>query len=309
MKLAPRIAAVVVAYRPDQRVMAEALNVTAPQVENILIIANDGGQWSCPFPANVILLKQDRNLGLGAAYNLAVRWARDRGATHLLLLDQDSVPAAKMVAELMTVFASHSRTAAVGPLWRDNRTGEPGFFLRTNKWGARRYRPVVGEIVPVDFLISSGSLIALDALRDVGPFDEELFIDHVDTDWAFRARAKGYQLYGVSDASLEHRFGEDTVPILGRRHHFFRYPPARNYYRLRNSIALWRRPYVPWQWILRNVLSTIVMSLYYAAYVPPRFQRLKLMLRAVRDGLEMSRGLRVNIEELQKWLEAEKESR
>jgi hypothetical protein len=54
--------------------------------------------------------------------------------------------------------------------------------LRLARWGARKYRPVAGEIVPVDFLISSGSLISLAALADIGPFDESLFIEHVGTE-------------------------------------------------------------------------------------------------------------------------------
>ena len=54
--------------------------------------------------------------------------------------------------------------------------------LRLARWGARKYRPVAGEIVPVDFLISSGSLISLAALADIGPFDESLFTEHVGTE-------------------------------------------------------------------------------------------------------------------------------
>lgn len=287
MDSAARVAAVVVAYRPDLKVMTEALHAAATQVANVIIVANDGAPWSCDVPANVTVSKQDHNLGLGAAYNFAARWARQQDATHLLLLDQDSIPAPEMVANLVAVFGRPSRIAAAGALWRDSRTGQEGFFLRSYAWGPRRYRPTPGEIVPVDFLISSGSLIALDALANVGPFDETLFIEHVDTDWALRARAKGYQLYGVAEAWLEHRFGEATVPILGGRRQLFLYPPERNYYRLRNSIALWRRPYVPWQWILRDVLGTIAFTLFNITCAPPRLERLRLLFRAVRDGLKI----------------------
>ena len=296
MNLIARVAAVIVAYRPHLKVMTETLHAAAAQVANILIVANDGAPWSCPLPANATLLKQDHNLGLGAAYNLAARWAHERSATHLLLLDQDSVPAPEMVANLVTVCAGPSRIAAAGALWCDSRTGQEGFFLRSYARGRRRYRPIPGEIVPVDFLVSSGSLIALDALADIGSFDEALFIEHVDTDWTLRARAKGYQLYGVADARLEHRFGDATwtISILGWRCFVFLYPPERNYYRVRNSIALWRRPYVPWQWILRNIIGTITLTLFYVICVPPRLERLRLLFRAVRDGFKMQREIRIS---------------
>jgi rhamnosyltransferase len=285
-----RVKAVITTYRPDVATLGESLTATAPQVEALLLVANDGAPWSCQLPANVALLRQANNIGLGAAYNLAARWAREQMATHLLLLDQDSIPASGMVAALMEGFQQPGPVAAVGPLWRDSRTREDGFFVRLARWGARKYKPAAGEIVPVDFLISSGSLISLAALADIGPFDESLFIEHVDTDWALRAGAKGYRLYGVADARLDHALGDAALsasPLGLRRRRFFLYKPERNYYLLRNSVALWRRHYAPWRWIIHDVRRTFLLMLFYALFVPPRLARLRSMLRAVRDGLCM----------------------
>src|SRR6516225_1767509 len=97
---------VATAYRPNVVTLVESLAATAPQVEALLLVANDGAPWSCQLPANVALVRQAKNIGLGAAYNLAARWAREQGATHLLLLDQDSVPASGMVAALMKALNS-----------------------------------------------------------------------------------------------------------------------------------------------------------------------------------------------------------
>jgi rhamnosyltransferase len=283
------IYAAVVAYHPNIELLNRVLAAIAPQVTDVLLVANDGGAWSCQLPINVTLSRQDKNIRLGAAYNLALGWARRRGAAYLLLLDQDSVPAPGMVALLVNAFKPADPVAATGPLWRDSRTGEDGFFVRLAGWGARKYRPTAGEIVPVDFLISSGSLISLDALAEIGPFDERLFIEHVDTDWSLRARAKGYLLHGVADARLDHAFGEDTLSAwpLGRGRQLFLYPPERNYYLLRNSIALWRRPYAPWRWVLHDVRRTALLMLFNVLRIPPRLERLRLMLRAIRDGLGM----------------------
>jgi rhamnosyltransferase len=290
------VKAVITAYRPDVATLGESLAATAPQVEALLLVANDGAPWSCQLPVNVALLRQAKNIGLGAAYNLAVRWAGEQGATHLLLLDQDSVPASGMVAALAEGFQQPGPVAAVGPLWRDSRTREDGFFVRLARWGARKYKPGAGETVPVDFLISSGSLISLAALADIGPFDESLFIEHVDTDWALRARAKGYRLYGVADARLDHALGDAALsasPLGLRRRRFFLYKPERNYYLLRNSIALWRRRYAPWGWVIHDVRRTFLIMVFYALFVPPRFARLRSMFRAVRDGLAMKQNARI----------------
>jgi len=288
MKDVSSVAAVIVVYRPDLARLIEVVGAVATQVGNVRLIANDGAPWSCPLPANATLAVEDGNLGLGAAYNLAGRWARERGAAYLLLLDQDSVPAPGMVPALLEAFQRAGPVAAAGPYWRDSRTGENGFFICRARWGIRRYRPRQGETLPVEFLISSGSLIALEALVDIGPFDEKLFIEHIDTDWTLRALAKGYRLYGVADARLDHTFGEASVVAapFGLRRRLFRYPPERNYYQLRNSILLWRRPYVPWRWVLRDLRRSIALMTFYALCIPPRRERLRAMVRAVRDGLK-----------------------
>jgi rhamnosyltransferase len=241
-----KIYAVIVVYLPDLATLSAALAAVAPQVTKVLLLANDGVRPALVLPTNAELCIQERNLGLGAAYNLAAAWARANGATHLLLLDQDSVPAQDMAAILAGVFCGTSRIAAAGPLWRDPRTGKMSHFVRFTRWSATEGRATNHAIVPVDFLISSGTLISLEAIDRIGPFDELLFIEHVDTDWCLRARAMGYMLVGIAAARLDHSFGEATLtePLVGGRR-FFSYPAELTYYLVRNSIILWRRPYAP----------------------------------------------------------------
>ena len=73
------VKAVATAYRPNVGTLAECLAATAPQVEDVVLVANDGAPWSFQLPANGALLRQAKNIGLGAAYNLAARWRATRG--------------------------------------------------------------------------------------------------------------------------------------------------------------------------------------------------------------------------------------
>ena len=125
-----RTAGAVVLFHPDLNTLGGVVGSVAAQVSDLILIANDGAPWSCSLPKNAVLARQERNLGLGAAYNLAARWASERGATHLLLLDQDSVAAPGMVAALLEAFEQPGPVAASGPLWRDSRTGDDGFVRR-----------------------------------------------------------------------------------------------------------------------------------------------------------------------------------
>ena len=46
------------------------------------------------------LIAPRENLGVAAAQNQGIEWAKQQGATHVLLLDQDSLPHPDMVARL-----------------------------------------------------------------------------------------------------------------------------------------------------------------------------------------------------------------
>jgi rhamnosyltransferase len=282
-----KIDAAIITYRPDLAMLRAVLAAVAPQVSRVLLVANDGTAPDLVLPSNAELLIQNKNLGLGAAYNLAVDWVRSNGGTHLLLLDQDSVPDHGMVVKLREAFSTPARIAAAGPLWRDARTGISGDFVRLTRWGTTKIHPLDRTIVSVDFLISSGTLVSLEAIDRTGRFDEWLFIEHVDTDWCLRARAAGYALSGVPGARLDHKFGEATLtaPFLGGGQRLFRYPAERNYYLVRNSIVLWHRAYAPTGWVLHDVFRTVVLVCWHVLFVPPRWQRLKSVWRGIWDGL------------------------
>ena len=144
--------------------------------------------------------------------------------------------------------------------------------------------PKSDEVVKVEFLISSGSLIALAALSEIGPFDDQLFIEHVDTDWSLRASAKGFGLYGVASAVLEHTIGDAILEVPGTGRRAFMYPSERTYYLVRNSIRLWLRPYATWRWRAFDAWRLCRLIPLYLVFAPDRGGRFKAILQGVRDA-------------------------
>jgi len=284
-----KVVAAIVAYRPDEPLLRRVVDATAQMVSEVIVVKNDCDAWANDLKGLITLYEPGDNIGLAAAYNLAAEHARREGATHLLLLDQDSVPAPGMVERLLREYGRPEKIAAVGPVWRDPRTGKLGSL--TVRFGSRHV-PQPGEVVEVSFLISSGSLISLSAFSDIGPFDDNLFIEHVDTDWSLRARAKGYRLYGVADAILEHTIGEGVIAASGTGRTAYRYPPERTYYLTRNSIRLWRRPYATWRWRLFDAWRLLRLLTLYLTFASQRRERLLSVVHGVRDAFRSEIGKR-----------------
>jgi rhamnosyltransferase len=180
--------------------------------------------------------------------------------------------------------------AAVGPRLVDRRSRASTPFVRIGVMGVRRLAcdGAPGQAHETDFLVASGALIALPVIEAVGPMEEGLFIDNVDLEWCFRARARGYALLGVCDAVLEHSVGDQVVHVAGRA--LYRHGPLRQYYIMRNRIALYRRPYSPWGWVVQDFLRLWVKLVLFGLVFAPRRENLRMMARGLVDGLKGRSG-------------------
>ena len=286
------IVAVVVAFNPKPERFAELLEALRGQVQRIVVV--DNGQGVCAPGCEV--MRQTGNAGLAAAQNAGIRAALASGASHVLLLDHDSVPDSGMVDALKAVLeAAAGRgdpAAAAGPVFMVGEPGIPSWFVRFGAFGVQRVRcPKGADAVEVDFLIASGTLVTTTALREVGLMDETLFIDHVDTDWCLRARAAGWRLYGACRGRLSHNLGEGVVRLAGRVVHFS-HAPERNYYAFRNSLLLYRRTHATLSWIFGDILRLTRLACAELLFSSRRLAAVRAIIAGVVHGFAGRRGKR-----------------
>lgn len=288
------VAAIVVSYQPTAA-LPEQVRALAPQVSRVFIVDNGSGEVARGLladlvSANVEVLAMGDNVGIACAQNRGLQHARAHGATHVLLMDQDSWPEPQMVERLVAAWehlaAKGERVACVGPRVRMSDGTLSGFYRLRGLWP----RPVAcatgASTVECDSLIASGSLIPLAALEEVGAMEEGLFIDVVDEEWCLRARSRGHRVYGVCDASLRHRLGESSRYIwLGRWRQLPRHKPFRYYYIFRNTLAVGRRSYVPLRWKLFQLVRLTALFLSYGLLTRDRGGEVAYMLKGVAHGL------------------------
>ena len=242
----------------------------------------------------VILIQLGTNTGIAHAQNLGIQEAIRLGASMVLLMDQDSEPQKEMVHHLENALRAHSRAAAAGPSTFDLRSFEKTYFLtdfcaRPNAWVPPTDAP--GQTVEVAYLIASGSLLRISALKDTGLMRDDWFIDHIDTEWCLRARAKGWQILGVADACLGHRLGDRITKIWFLRerkipHHL----PLRHYYMFRNTILLLKEPFVAWHWKRHHAVRITKLFFFFLAFAPQRKLRLQMMIQGLMDGIRGRTG-------------------
>lgn len=306
------ICAIVVTYFPDSAALAALVDRLQASCRWVLIVDNGSPTGTLPawpilaadeLPTTpVSLLSLGDNYGIAHAQNTGIALAQRLAASHVLLSDQDSLPAIDMVARLLaaeaTLQATGERIGLLAPVFdceparpdQESRAG--GQFLKLQDGRFRRLRCPDGALLAVDMAIASGSLIPLPVLAEVGGMDAGLFIDAVDTEWCLRARARQFAIYVVGNARLAHRLGHGTrrIWLPGGWRRIPLHSPRRSYTIVRNNLILCRMPHVPGAW-RHYVLGMLLRRAgYFMICGPQRWAQLRALWRGLCDGLAGKHG-------------------
>jgi rhamnosyltransferase len=297
-----KIASITIAFNPEATRFVTQLHSLLHQVDLVIVFDNASKtpvemMLDADLRERVRIQRSEENLGIAAALNRGIDSAREQRCELALLMDHDSVPADGMVATLTQRLIELENdggapVAAVGPRIVDprNRTDFP--FVQLG-W-LRNQKLLCGggqASIATDFLITSGTLCRLATLaaENVGPFDESLFIDNVDMEWSYRARARGWRLYGVCATSLDHRLGDHRHQVLPGLT-LVVHSPVRVYYMTRNRIALYRRGYIPLKWKLKDSLRMILKLVSTSLFLTPHLRYLRMGCLGVVDALRRRSG-------------------
>ncbi|HRE43767.1 MAG TPA: hypothetical protein PKY87_07330 [Terricaulis sp.] len=280
------VTAAIVAFGPDAALITALVRQAAAEAGRVIVFANsplEPALAQALAEAGAELIAAPHNLGVAEAFNMCAANARALGAKRLLLLDQDSEISegliAQLGAQLDALEADGARPALIGPMIVSPPGGDykaPRYFKRGGvaaRDGAR----------PVQYVISSGSLIDLAAFEDVGPFRSEFFIDAIDTEWCFRAWARGKSCWVADDVRMVHRIGQGAIKSIGAR--VPRQPDFRIYAFVRNQAYCLTLPHLPLWWKLRFFAHIGKVTLTSWAARGFRFSFIAIMAQAFCAGL------------------------
>ena len=292
------VCAVFVCFYPDFELFRSALLALSGQVGKIVVVNNGADaqieQWLNG--NDVVHLNYQKNLGVATAHNKGIEWAASHDFKYVMLMDQDSVASPNMVATMAAsarqLELDGIKYAAIGPKIVSMKTGDPHPIIRLGLISnTRPYDDAMNKAMDVDILISSGTLIPLEVINEIGNMNEGLFIDNVDIEWCFRAKYKGYKLYIEPNAVLRHNLGDSTkkILLLGNMPMVL-HKPIRLYYMMRNRIRLYSLVHTPTIWIVHDFFRVIAKFLIFSLLISPRKANAAMMLRGIADGVRGVKG-------------------
>ncbi|MFX1712302.1 glycosyltransferase family 2 protein [Stutzerimonas stutzeri] len=229
------IICVLVAYNPVLELLERAVGGLLGQVDYIVIVDNSACSILNFESENIFVEALGENIGIAAAQNIGISKAIDMGAEYVLLSDQDTLYPPDYLNNMLPVFKEFPEACVVVPKFSDsNKKGSDGFISVTPVC-FRRIFPESGKH-KISQAICSGKLIRSSTFRTIGLMDERLFIDWVDLEWCWRARARGFEIIANADVVIQHQLG-DLSKNMGFREVNLR-SPVRHYYITRNAFYL-----------------------------------------------------------------------
>lgn len=289
----PVVGAVVAAFHPGHELLT-GVEAVIGQVAAVVVVVDEHPvsdatreMLTSVQEAGADVVEQPANRGIGAALNTGVARLQDLlpDLTHVLTLDQDSAVPERYVSAMLdageTAADAGVRVGMVAP-------DSVGTMIRMP-----RLRAEPPGVRLAEEPIQSGLLVPVDALDRVGGFDEDLFIDGVDTDFYLRAHDAGLRCVLAAGTRLEHRLGR-AITVGGG--HELPLPVAatfRYHYQWRNLVALTRRharnhP----TWAVRAVARAVRHLAIVTALAPGRTARLREAWGGLRAGLRGETGAR-----------------
>jgi rhamnosyltransferase len=133
------------------------------------------------------------------------------------------------------------------------------------------------------------------ATRKLGPFDESLFIDAVDTEYCLRARQSGMMIL-QSHAVLSHSLGRTTYHrLFGLRFGTTNHSPGRHYYITRNRLRLLARYAGDWPWVWREVRGMLFDDAKIILVEPNKWSKFRAMAAGAADALSGKFGKQIEL--------------
>lgn len=183
----------------------------------------------------VILLKNERNLGYAVGNNKGIEKAMELGCDFIFLLNNDTTVDGNCLKELVKTAESDLHIGIVGPkiyLFQDSSLvwyagGEILFrdAISVTRGLFKRDRHSYNTIKEVSFITGCAMLVRKRAIEEVGLFDPHFESYMEDADLCWRMKKKGFKLVYVPDAKIYHKvsqsfgntaYNEKTMYLMGR---------------------------------------------------------------------------------------------
>lgn len=272
--------ALVTLYNPSEKEFNNC-RILSQQVDTVILCDNSQESHETVFQneKNIIYITKNENLGLGAAFNVALKndtygWKDD---DLIIFFDQDSQIGEGYIQALQDEYRKIEtlipNLGCLGPVFYNTSNG------RTER--PRQKKNITDETYEVSNTITFSLMMRYGNLKRIDFWNEKVFLDLADWDLCWRMQKAGMVCCMTEKVVLHHSVGngeKKVGPIKLRVGQ-----PFREYYQTRDALYLLQENYVPLKMRLRLIANVTIRPVVHYLMLDDKKSRMKFIRRGIND--------------------------
>lgn len=262
----------IVTYNPDITRLEENLKSISENDSIDVIFIVDNNSINRTAIAGLVktigkakFIPTEENKGIAYALNTICSAAKEQGTNWVLTLDQDSIPQPHLADALLQ--HTDENIGILCPRTEDRNMGS-------------QYTSSTSGRDNLEFVITSGNLVNIQAWNKVGKFDESLFIDGVDFDFCIRLRNFGYSIVRINNLYILHEVGHGkSIKLFNKQISIMNHAPFRLYYIIRNYLYIGEKYHSMPYWATEVAKRILIVIIFEHNKLP----KMKYILQGLKD--------------------------
>lgn len=279
------VAAVIITYNVEND-FKKRINKLKGKVDEIIVVDNGSKDKTISMlkelERETTIIYLEENKGIAYALNKGINYSTKKGYNWILTLDHDSIITDDMIKNMLNCYESFDedfkeKVAMLVPIHVEEKEYKSNASSITQV-SSVSYMEVLTEI-------TSGALTKAEIYKNIGMYDERLFIDLVDHDYCLYLNKKGFKIIQVKSAILIHNLGESVKKsLLGLKMTPTNHSPLRRYYMSRNRHYIWNKYKNDFpKWVLKDKRRFITENLKIILFEDSKIEKFKYIKSGIKD--------------------------
>lgn len=211
------------------------------------------------------------NKGIAVALNIGKNKAIKSNAEYLLTMDQDSKFEKNFNKMIRWIEKNNRKLKNIAIVSPRHRIRKDNFKLKN-------------KIEEKEAIMTSGNILNLELIKEIGDFNEDFFIDEVDHEFCYRIREKKYKILYLNEILLDHKLGDlkNYFLFIVTNHNYIR-----RYYITRNKLYMAKM----FPKIRIKYLFGIAIDLFkILCFEKDKKRKIKYFFKGIKDFLNNKKG-------------------
>lgn len=214
MNSIPKVFAIVLNYNGKDCLMRCLESLYHSDYSNMEVVVVDNGSQDGSLESAIKkyprfhFIKNSENIGFAAGNNVAIRFALEKMADYVFLLNNDAWVERSTVAKTVGLSETMDDAGLISPLIISGVDGSIWFSGGKILWKRMRALNLTNSPssspYPTEYATGCAVLIKKEVFKTIGLFDEKYFLYYEDADFSFRAKTAGFASIVLPDARAYH---------------------------------------------------------------------------------------------------------